>query len=213
MKQRINRPRHAQNPIAYIVYNNPKDTQRLIDTHGYQAPDNAHDLVSATKELVRKEGKSIIKSLMAIHPDRKAILSLEKGKEDQYCGACNSYSYDPEQKACKSCGHASYTGTPTQPLLQELVELNVEALEKRYQEAVQQANEAPQNTSLSEQVRLIWNELRLRKKETLPGQESSQVQAHPGMWVHPKEALLILGLTLVAGTLIGCSFSSSKSAA
>jgi len=217
MKHQKKRSRHAQNKIDYIVYNNPHATQDLIDKHGYHPPKNAHDLVAVTKQLVRKKGRSVVKELIQLHPDRQAILSLEKTKEDSFCGACSNYSFNPANNTCNSCGHSSYTGDST--FVDQLLKMSVLEIERLYQNTVLKSNKDPQNTDLAEEVRLIWNELRLRKKEdspSTPNQAKTTLAAHDitqGIVVKPKEALIILGLTLVAGGLIGSAYNFQKSIA
>lgn len=213
MRRRAKRTRYAQNRIAYIVYSNPRHVRKLVRTHRQTAPGNVHDLVRVTKRLVRKKGRPFIQALVQLHPDRKAILEAEKSHEDTYCGACNNYTYDPGAQRCRQCGH-SPRSLP-QPL-QQLAEMGLQALEERYEKAAARANNDPQNTALSEEVRLIWNELRLRKKEGQPPPEATPTESPlspplpEGIQVHPREALLILGLTLVAGGLIGSAWKFNQ---
>lgn len=211
MKQK--RSKHAQNRIAYIVYGNPKATRQLIDQHGYQAPKQEHELVGATKQLVLKKGRSVVKELLQIHPDRDAILSLEQSKEDSYCGACSSYGYVPETQQCKGCGYASYTGE--NQFVDQLIDMSILELERLYQNTVSKANKDPKNTDLSEEVRLLWNELRKRKKEDTKTTEPEKhtYDLSEGLLIKPKEAMIILGLTLLAGGLIGSAFSNQRSIA
>lgn len=211
MKQK--RSKHAQNRIAYIVYSNPKATRALIDQHGYQPPKQIHDLVGATKQLIRKKGHTVIKELLEAHPDRKALLSLEKTKEDRFCGACNSHAYAPETQRCKGCGFSSYTGE--EKFIDQLIDMSILEIERLYQNTVTKSNKDPQNTNLSEEVRLLWNELRKRKKDEEDNPKNDQLFHHlsDGITVKPKEAMIILGLTLVAGGLIGSAFNYQRSVA
>ncbi|MDN5201230.1 hypothetical protein QQ008_07650 [Fulvivirgaceae bacterium BMA10] len=219
MKQQAKRSRHAQNRIAYIIYSNPGKVRKLIDQHGYEPPKNVHDLVKATKQLVRRKGRRFVKELIKLHPDRKAILSVEKIREDSYCSACSSYSYDPEDNYCGSCGHSSYTGQDNKPeFLKQLVGMGLNELEELYENVVRKSNKDPKNPALSEEVRLVWNELRLRKKEGIEKPDKSLQQpitdtCSDGILVKPKEALIVLGLTLVAGGLIGSAWGFKQNAA
>ena len=219
MKQRAKKSRFAQNRIAYIVYSNPGKVRKLIDRNGYEPPKNPHDLVKAAKQLVRRKGRRFVKELIKLHPDRKAILRVEKIKEDSYCSACSSYSYDPEDNYCGTCGHSSYTGEDDKPdFLKQLVGMGLKELEELYENVVRKSNKDPQNLPLSEEVRLVWNELRNRKKEGIEEPDKSLKEritdiSPDGILIKPKEALVVLGLTLVAGGLIGSAWKFKQSAA
>lgn len=166
----------AQNKIAYIVYSNPTATAALIEEYGYEAPQDPHQLVDVTKDLVKKKGIGVIKSLLQIHPDKKAILSLNQ-VEDSYCG----------------CGQANYTGTDKAEYLESLSKLSLIELEKRYDTLKKKSSETPENATLSEEVQLVWNELRLRKKEEKPKKTKT----------YQIEKLVLLGAALIAGIVIG----------
>ena len=219
MKQRIKRSRLAQNRIDYIVYSNPKGVSNLIEKYDYEAPEHVRDLVKFTKRLVRRKGRKFTKELLKLHPDRKAILQVEKIKEDSYCSACSNYSYDAEANYCGACGHSAYTGSKDQPdFLRQLVGMGIKELEELYENVVQKSNRSPQNQPLAEEVRLVWNELRLRKKEGIspsikqPEEKVSEI-TRDGIHVQPNEALLILGLTLLAGGLIGSAWNVTNKTA
>ncbi len=216
MTLRTKKSRFAQNRIAYIVYNDPKQVQQLIDQHGYEVPHNAHHLVKATKQLVRRKGRRFVQELLALHPDRKAIIQVEKNKEDHFCGACGSHAYSPEDNYCNACGHSAYTGEKDKgDFLQQLVQMGLKELEELYEHSVQKANKEPANVPLAEQVRLVWNELRLRKKEVsekIPPTPSNDRILTDGIVVKPHEALAILAATLLAGGLIGSAWKFQKRA-
>ena len=150
MKQRIKRSRLAQNRIDYIVYSNPKGVSNLIEKYDYEAPEHVRDLVKLTKRLVRRKGRKFTKELLKLHPDRKAILHVEKIKEDSYCSACSNYSYDAEANYCGACGHSAYTGSKDQPdFLRQLVGMGIKELEELYENVVQKSNRSPQNQPFS----------------------------------------------------------------
>lgn len=201
-------PRYAQNSIDYIIYSDPKQARRLLDQYGYAAPGNVHQLVQTVKRVVRRKGKPFIRELLEIHPDRKALLSIVQNREAHYCHACSSYSYQPEGNYCGTCGHSAYTGPDSQSgFLKRLAGMGLSELETLYQNIVAQSNKEPQNQTLSEEVRLVWNELRTRKKDTpAPASDSTKPHAESGIRVRPKDAMLILALTLVAGGLIGSAW-------
>lgn len=212
MKARLRKSKHAQNRIAYIVYNDPRAIRRLIDDQGFDPPENDHDLVKATKQLVRRRGRKVVKELLKVHPDRKAILRLEKIKEDSFCGACNNYSYDAEDNHCGACGHSNYAGAADKGnFLQQLLEMGMQELETLYDNTVKKSNKAPSDNNLAEEVRLIWNELRLRKKQGLLPSKTVEITdasepKNSGLSISPKQGLLLLSLTLTSGILIGTAW-------
>ena len=158
----------AQNKIDYIVYSNPKKVARMIYNEGYTPPKNVHALVKTTKALIRQEGKNAIKQLITLHPDREVILSNQpvKNKEDHYCGACNSYAYDPEDSFCGKCGHSSYDPEDKGTFITQLQEMNLKELENYYKTQLDKSNKHPEDLRLGEEVRMIWNELRIRREKT-----------------------------------------------
>ncbi|MFY0689160.1 MAG: hypothetical protein JXQ90_18465 [Cyclobacteriaceae bacterium] len=200
------RSKHAQNRIAYIVYSNPHLVRRLLRKSGYEPPQHIHDLLSVTKELVRKRRRAVVKELLAIHPDKKAILALSTSQESNYCGACSSHSYNAEDKACHTCGHFSYTGGSQAEFLGQLADRSIEELDTLYKNTVKKANSKPEDENLADEVRMIWNELRIRKKEgsaKKADDDDAKDRIKEGFTVRPKEAVVILGLVLVSGVLIG----------
>ncbi len=213
MKNRA-RSKHAQNRIAYIVYSNPAAVRKLIDEHGFEPPRHIHDLVEGTKQLVRRKGRKVVKELIKLHPDRKAILRVEKIKEDSYCSACSNYSYDPVDNFCGTCGHSAYTGQENRSdFLDQLIAMGLKELEELYGNVVKKSNKDPNDKNLAEEVRLVWNELRLRKKEPITSKstiDEPEPEIRDGILIKPKEAMLFLGLTLVAGGLIGSAWSFKK---
>lgn len=204
MKKNGSRSKSAQNRIDYIVYGNPGGAAQLIDKYGYEPLKNPSDLVKAIKMLVKQNGLKMIKELIKIHPDRRAILKVERGKEDNFCGACSSYSYNPQDNYCGVCGHSEYKGqSDKRAFLHQLIDLNVRELEEYYQNILSKANKNPDNPNMAEEVEMIWKELRLRKTEQKKEEKketSTEISMYP-----VREGLVILGLVFVAGILVGSS--------
>ena len=213
MKKSLTRSKYAQNRIAYIVYGNPDGARKFLFDQGYHPPKNIHDLVKATKELVKNQGKSIVPHLLTIHPEKDLILKLNQPesnqKEDSFCGACGSSSFNPESNFCGAFGNSNFGGDSNLDVgdyIDQLVDMTTSQLEKHYQEVLAASNKKPEDLSLMEEVQLVWNELRQRKlsaesptKEEPKGKDRFSVS---------KDGLVILGLTLVAGVLIGSSIKS-----
>lgn len=208
-QQHKKRSRFAQNKIAYIVYSNQKEARKLVHDYGYEAPKDIHSLVETVKLLVKKKGRKVIKDLLFIHPDKRAILKLVKSKEDNFCGGCGNHSYLPEDNYCGGCGHVNYTGnTAISKILDQLTAMGNSELEQHYQEILQKANANPKDTQLADEVQLVWNELRQRmnyaeKEEETPKKDSFCQHI-------TKSEITIAGVLLVTGILIGSAFKSSN---
>lgn len=212
MKGKKNRSKFAQNRIDYIVYGNQKGAAKLVYDYGYEPPENPHDLVKATKILIKRNGRKAVKELIKLHPDRKAILKVQRGKEDNYCGACSSYSYHPEDNYCGVCGHSHYDGNGDKKgFLDQLVDMGVGELEEYYESIVRKSNENPDDNALAEEVEMVWNELRLRKAEDKT--EKKEVETKESSLRDAKEGLIILGLVFVAGVLVGSSLTPKPTVA
>lgn len=202
MKDKNKRSKFVQNRIDYIVYGNPKGVSRLVYDYGYEPPESQHDLVKAAKILVKRNGRKAVKDLIKIHPDRKAILKIQRGKEDNYCGACSSYSYQAEDNYCGVCGHSHYDGEGDKKgFLDQLVDMGAAELEEYYESVVRKSNDNPEDSNLAEEVQMVWNELRQRKTEDK--QEEKKEEKEEKDWRSAKEGLIILGLVFVAGVLVG----------
>ena len=199
------RTRYAQNRIDYIVYGNPNQAARLMDTFGYTAPRSVHDLAKATKTLVQKKGRKVVKELIKIHPDRGSILSIhnstnKKSKEDHFCGACSHYSYQSENNYCTACGYSHYDGEGNKRgFLNQLRGKRTEDLEQYYKNTLDKSNRDPENYSLAEEVEMTWNEIRTRKA----AKEEEEPNIKPSY--QTTEGLVMLGLVFIAGLLIGTS--------
>ncbi|MEO9870362.1 MAG: hypothetical protein ABJQ69_03605 [Ekhidna sp.] len=207
MKDKIRRSRFAQKRIDYIIYGNPKGARHLIEEFGYEAPKNLHELVGVFHQLIRRKGRKAIKELIKLHPDRSAILKLEKIKDDSYCASCSSYSYNTEDNYCGGCGHSHYDGSGDKAsFLEQLAEKSIKELETYYEKILQKANKTPLDKVLADEVQLTFQQLLKRKKETTD-QPAETHEPQPGRFViMHHEGVLILGLTLVAGIIVGTSF-------
>lgn len=213
MKKSLTRSRYAQNRIAYIVYGNPDGARKFLFDQGYHPPKNIHDLVHATKELVKTKGKIIVPLLLNVHPEKELILKLNqpqnKQGEDSFCGACGSSSFNPESNFCGACGSSNFSGDSSLDVgdyIDQLVDMTTSQLEKHYQEVLAASNKKPEDLSLMEEVQLVWNELRQRKLNAeIPKQE---VAKDKDRFTVSKDGVVILGLTLAAGVLIGSSIKN-----
>jgi len=213
MKKSLTRSRYAQNRIAYIVYGNPDGARKFLFDQGYHPPKNIHDLVHATKELVKTKGKTIVPLLLNVHPEKELILKLNQPqnnqREDSFCGACGSSSFNPESNFCGACGSSNFSGDSSLDVgdyIDQLVDMTTSQLEKHYQEVLAASNKKPEDLSLMEEVQLVWNELRQRKLNAeIPKQE---VAKDKDRFTVSKDGVVILGLTLAAGVLIGSSIKN-----
>lgn len=211
-KGKQNRSRFAQNRIEYIVYGNPKEATELVHNYGYESPKDVHELVQAIKELVRRKGRKVIKDLIKIHPDKKAIVKLSRQREDNFCGACSSYSYNSEDNFCGACGHSNYTGdTDLGDFINQLVDMNTSELENYYQDIMSKSNADPDDMNLADEVQIVWNELRKRKVDSKDEEEKKKEESSliPSAFVS-QQGIVVLGLTLLAGVLVGASIKGSS---
>lgn len=73
--------------IAYITWNNKQGVQALAYKHGFQPSSSNQELYEAAKQIASKpEG---MKELIAVHPDKEIILSLNPAKEEsKFCSRC-----------------------------------------------------------------------------------------------------------------------------
>lgn len=192
----------GQNSIAYIVYHNTEDAAKLLHTYGFEPPKDQHHLVDAIKELARKKGRKVIKDLLRIHPDKQAILKINKPKEDGYCGSCSNNSYNDEGNFCTSCGHSNYAGSGDEDsFLDQFGTYKDKELEKYYQGIVRRSNLDPNNKNLAQEVQMVWNELR-KRKETSKKEETTS-QEKPKQFSMTRDELILFGVVFIAGTLVG----------
>ncbi len=209
-KEKQHRSRFAQNRIDYIVYGNPKEAKELVHHYGYEPPRDIHELVAAIRKLVRRKGRKIIKDLIRIHPDKKAIASIgNRQREDSYCGACSSYNYNSEDNFCGACGYSNYTGdTDVGNFIGQLVKMNTSELEKYYRKMMSKSNTAPEDMRLADRVQIVWNELRKRKTTDQQEEEKKEKSTLIPLAFVSRQGVVVLGLTLLAGVLVGATIKS-----
>ena len=208
--QQTKRKRQAQGRIDYIIKGNTPGVRQLIRSYGITPPKDVKTLTRAVKQVIREKGRPAIKGLIKHHPDRKIILRLEKEKDDNYCGYCGSSSYNPEDHYCGSCSHSNYDEEASGTLLDRLLKMNTDELEKYYKEVLEQANKSPQDTTLANRLQQVWSEMRQRKlqateKPVTTPEQTVALEEKPKDGFTPEQMILILGLTLTAGVLVGVS--------
>lgn len=230
MKQRS---KLAQKRIDYIAYSNPKAVSSLLATKGITPPKNIRLLPKTIRQVIRKEGKPFVKELIKIHPDRNLVLRLSKAEDGfntSTCEACGSHSYNGEDNHCGSCGHSAYSGDFTQ-YIKDLSELRLEQLEALYEKKKQAAAIDIGNEQLAEEVRIIWNEIRIRKGERdyakqtdkMSDEQSStpstdtpmttkldSLSAPDMLQLSKEEALLFLGVAVVLGGIVVHEFAHRR---
>lgn len=198
------RSRYAQNKIDYIVFGNPSGAKKLLFEKGYQPLANIQHTAQAIKQLVKKEGRQLIKELIQIHPDKALILKTTGALEDSFCGACSNYTYVPETNSCSSCGHSNFNTSAIDvgDILDQLVNMNTSEMETYYKEILGKSNKDPKDLNLADEVQIVWNELRQRKTKDLQEKDSNEKKEVTTL-LFSERGVIILGLTLVAGILIG----------
>lgn len=196
----------AQNSIDYIVYSNPAPVRKILYDCGYQAPRSLPLLVKATKELIQKEGTSVVQELLKVHPDKKAILSLSTKEKKKSCNSCNHDNYNSEDNFCGSCGHSNYSGSGDEDsFLDQFSDLSDTEVQKYYDRIRKKSNSNPEDQKLASEVQMVWNELRQRKlvqKET-PKDETPAKKTTPFV----KDELVLLGVVFIFGYLVGSARS------
>ncbi len=197
----------AQNSIDYIVFSNPEPVRKIIYDCGYEAPKSLHILVRATKELIKKEGKSIITELLKIHPDKKAILALNPKEKKKPCNSCSNDSYNSEDNFCGACGHSNYNGSGDEDsFLDQFSEASDKEVKSYYDRIVKKSNANPEDQKLALEVQMVWNEVRQRKLTDTKKTPSSTVSINPvpqKTAMFGKDELVLLGLVFIAGYLVG----------
>jgi hypothetical protein len=143
----------GQNRIDYIVYHKPFDAARLLEKHGYEAPQKAEDLARAVRHLVKRKGEIAIKELIQFHPEKKLILELtgHNSEESSYCGCNSSYS--------------SYAGE-LKDQLAKIPGMTISELSELYEQAKKKAKDSPADNILMLQVEQVWEELKRRRKQS-----------------------------------------------
>ncbi|WP_299243048.1 hypothetical protein [uncultured Aquimarina sp.] len=201
----------AQNSIDYIVLSNPEPIRKIIYDCGYEAPKNLHTLVKATKELIQKNGKSVITELLKVHPDKKAILALNKKETKKPCNSCNNHNYNSEDNFCGTCGHSNYSGSGDEDaFLDQFSDASDKEVKSYYDRVVKRSNANPEDQKLASEVQMVWNELRQRKltekdKDTIPVVTEPQKASMFG-----KDEFVLLSVVFIAGYLVGATRISNS---
>jgi ribosomal protein L37E len=193
----------AQNRIDYIVYHNTNKVGDLLENYGFEVPENPTHLAQAMRELVRRRGRKVIKELIAIHPDKEAILKLESKSNLTTCESCQNDSYDSVSNSCSSCGFSNYISHQTEySFTDEYEHLSAEELQKLYDKILKESNLNPSDRKKAETVQKLWNELRVRKaiarKKKQPSTSTGEFKFGP-----TKADFMIIGVTLLIGIVIG----------
>ena len=191
----------AQNKIDYIVFHNPNEVAELLYNQGFEPPNTPEDLSLAIKELTRKKGRKFIEELVKIHPDKQAILSLDKDVNTQKCGVCKDNLYDTSENYCKGCGHSNYLGSGDEDsFLAQFEDTKDSELEKYYKSIVRKSNTAPEDKNLAQEVQMVWNEIRQRKSKQDKPASSERFSTKQFI---SRDDLLIMGIVFIAGALVG----------
>jgi ribosomal protein L37E len=201
----------AQNRIDYIVYHNIEKASDLLEDYGFEVPDNPKHLAEAIRELVRKRGRRVIKELIAIHPDKQAILQIEPKSNLSVCEACQNDSYDNATSSCNSCGFSNYVSHQTEyNFTDEYENLSQKELQSLYDKILKESNLNPNDRKKAEKVQQVWNELRIRKAISKK-QRQSDSSAQP-LFAPTKKDVMIVGIVFLTGLLIGngLTFKSHK---
>ncbi len=207
MKTSKKQTRLAQNSIDYIVYSSPDSVRKLLYEYGYDPPQNPHHLVGATKELIQKKGASIITDLLDVHPDKKAILALQKEAPKKGCNACQNDGYNEEDNFCGSCGHSNYNGSGDEDsFLDQFSDTSDTHLEKYYQKIVKKSNTNPEDKKLADEVQMVWNELRQRRllqvaPKPVPTQNTTATKSYVPI---QRDEIILMALSFLGGVVL-CS--------
>ena len=186
----------GQNRIDYIVFHNMLEAQKLLYDQGFESPEDPDDLVGAIKELVREKGQEVIKALLKIHPDKKAILAI--ADIPKVCENCKTKLGKTKKQSCASCTKASaplednFTGDPK--------ELDSNA-RLRYLITKHKAN--PTDTKLEKEIEALWNAIRTTPKKPIEKETTNQS-------ILTKKELCIYASIFGVGILMGWGFSNSK---
>ena len=198
----------APNSIDYIVLSNPAPIRKLIFDCGYEVPKDLQTLVKATKELIQKNGTSIISEVLQHHPDKKAILALNtKGKKTS-CNSCSNDNYNSEDNFCGECGHSNYNGSGDEDsFLDQFSDASDKEVKNYYDRAVKRANANPEDQKLASEVQMVWNELRQRKQ--LQKEENPTHSIPEKASLFGKDELVLLGVVFIAGYLVGSNVKTA----
>lgn len=193
----------AQNRIDYIVYHNTQEVADLLDSYGFEVPDNPTHIAQAMRELVRKRGRKVIKELIALHPDKETILKLNSDTNKSVCESCQNDSYNNEQDSCNSCGYSKYRGSGDEyNFVGQFEKYKLPELQSYYKRILNKSNASPSDKSLAQEVQLVWNEIRTRK--TIAKKQAEYTPTNEKLRFAPtKEDLIIVGMIFITGVLIG----------
>lgn len=189
----------GQNRIDYIVYHHLEAAGKLIYSYGYEIPEFPEDIAAAVKELIRLKGKQVIKALLELHPDKKAIEALYKSKNKKPCSACKEDAYSLEDNYCGSCGYSNYNdGFVTPSFDTEIASYSDEKLKQEYTTALEKSNASPTDTNLSEKVQQLWDALRKRQLDKRNSPEKKENEKFIS-----KDQLMLLCAVFVTGIVVG----------
>jgi hypothetical protein len=193
------RKEKAQNRISYLVYHNPEGVRNLIAEYGYDAPTDEHELVKATKKLVREKGIDFTTALLKHHPERSAILGT--------C-ACKSEEQAEQSNFCGACGTSNYDGLQPQVTLDTMT---VDQLELYYHELVAESREFPKDSSLARQIETVRSMLNAINAAQAKGSAQEKKSADsagtaPFEFVN-RSQLLGIGVAFFIGLIVAKSIS------
>ena len=203
MKRNNNPKNLAQNRIDYIVFHNTEAANNLLFDYGFEKIESQQHLSQAVKELVKNKGRKVIKDLLAIHPDKAAILQVNT-VEDAKCPACSNNAFAKAENYCKSCGHSNYSGSGDEDsFLNQFSSYDDKGLENYYKGIVKGSNDSPEDKNLAQEVQMVWNELR-KRKESKPKPKTATQEDQKGIHIS-KDEMLLFGVVFIAGVLVGAS--------
>ena len=203
MKRNNNPKNLAQNRIDYIVFHNTDAANNLLFDYGFEKIESQQHLSQAVKELVKNKGRKVIKDLLAIHPDKAAILQVNS-VEDAKCPACNNNAFAKAENYCKSCGHSNYAGSGDEDsFLSQFSSYDDKGLENYYKGIGKRSNDTPEDKNLAQEVQMVWNELR-KRKESKPEPKTATQEDQKGIHIS-KDEMLLFGVVFIAGVLVGAS--------
>lgn len=177
----------------------------MVEDFDYEAPQNLGDLCETVRFLIRKYKKKAIVALLKIHPDREALLSIEKQEEDQFCSACSEHNYNSEDNYCGSCGHSNYTGNKSE-FLAQLEGMSKSELDTYYQNLLKKSKLNPDDQDLSEEVQMVWNHIRLNKEDD--AKESDERPAVATIAMEQSMFIGVFAMVFVVGVIVGTSLKT-----
>ncbi|AGC75827.1 hypothetical protein DDD_0700 [Nonlabens dokdonensis DSW-6] len=185
------------------MFHNTDAANNLLFDYGFEKIESQQHLSQAVKELVKNKGRKVIKDLLAIHPDKAAILQVNS-VEDAKCPACNNNAFAKAENYCKSCGHSNYAGSGDEDsFLSQFSSYDDKGLENYYKGIVKRSNDAPEDKNLAQEVQMVWNELR-KRKESKPEPKTATQDDQKGIHIS-KDEMLLFGVVFIAGVLVGAS--------